>query len=247
MTIWLASGNEHKKAELAAIFKDIPVEREAPEAGLPRRHGTEGISIRIPSDAGIVFCPEENAGTFAGNALLKARALFGIVREPVIADDSGLCVDALGGRPGIYSARYTGRRAENVQAEGAENQGGAENPGGRKLDAAERNVLLLEELKDAQNRSARFICAMAVVYGEERFFTVQESLEGEIVSGTEAAGTGGFGYDPVFLLPEKGHTLAELSAEEKNEISHRGKAGRLAAAMICRVMREAGLYQSPGI
>ncbi|MDR1419858.1 MAG: non-canonical purine NTP pyrophosphatase [Treponema sp.] len=225
MTIWFASGNVHKKAELAAIFKESPAGRE------PRNYGQEEIRIRIPSDAGIAFCPREDAESFTGNALIKARALFSIVREPVIADDSGLCVDVLGGRPGIYSARYTGRYK-----------------GKASLDAAERNVLLLEELGDAGKRSARFVCAMAVVYGEERFFTVQESLEGEIISGMERArGTGGFGYDPVFLLPERGLTLAELSAEEKNATSHRGKAGRIAAAMIGLVMREGGLDQSSGI
>jgi XTP/dITP diphosphohydrolase len=200
----------HKKAEFAAIFT-----AERGRAG-------EHVSLCTPSDAGIAFDPVEDGASFAENALIKARALFAIVGEPVVADDSGLCVDALGGRPGIHSARY----------------------GGGKLDAAGRNALLLEELKDAAERSARFVCAMAFVYGKERFVVVGESLEGEIISRKEdAAGKGGFGYDPVFFLPQRGCTLAELSAEEKNKVSHRGRAARLAAPVIGRLMREGSLYQ----
>jgi XTP/dITP diphosphohydrolase len=198
MVIWLATGNAHKKAELAAIL------------------GSDKI-LHIPSDAGIAFDPIENGSTFAENALIKAQALWGIIKEPVIADDSGLCVDALGGRPGIYSARYAGPADEND---------------GKKIGTAERNALLLGELDGVAERSARFVCAMALVYGEGRFFIAQETLEGEIASPEQEAGTGGFGYDPIFFLPERRCTLAELDPGEKNTLSHRGKAGRIIAGLL---------------
>jgi XTP/dITP diphosphohydrolase len=204
VTVWLATGNAHKKAELAAIL------------GFDK-------TLRIPSDAGIAFDPAENGSTFAENALIKAKALWSIVKAPVIADDSGLCVDALGGRPGIYSARYTGRYAGPAKDQ---------NDGGGKIGAAGRNALLLGELDGVAERSARFVCAMALVYGEGRFSIVQETLEGEIVSPEQEAGTGGFGYDPVFFLPRLHCTLAELDAGEKNALSHRGKAGRIIARLL---------------
>jgi XTP/dITP diphosphohydrolase len=208
MTIWFASGNVHKKAELAAIF--------AAETG-----GAFPPELKIPADAGLYFDPEETGACFSENALLKARALYRLLRarrplpyqpgDPVIADDSGLCVDALNGGPGVYSARY----------------------GGENLSSAERSVLLLEELGDQPRRSARFVCAMVLLYGPEQFRLVQETLEGEIVDGPEAArGAGGFGYDPVFSLPGAGRTLAELTAAEKNSLSHRGKAGKVIARLL---------------
>jgi XTP/dITP diphosphohydrolase len=191
MILWFATSNTHKKAELAAI--------------LP------GHTLKIPKDAGIDFDPEETGNTFTENALIKARCLYRLVREPVIADDSGLCIDALDGRPGIFSARY----------------------GGAHINAAERNALLLEELGDAPNRKARFVCAMVLLLGIDRFFIAQETLEGEIVCGHGSArGSGGFGYDPIFYLPEKQHTVAELPEEEKNRLSHRGKAGRVIAKIL---------------
>ena len=199
LIIWLASGNRHKKAELAAIFKE---------------------TLRIPSEAGIAFDPEENGSTFAENALIKAEALYNIVTEPVIADDSGLCIDALGGRPGIYSARYAGPANEKTGA------------AKKNLDAAERNAIILGELGNNAQRKARFVCAMALVYGKDRFFMAQETLEGEIVFHGYERGTGGFGYDPIFFLPGRGCTLAELSAEEKNTVSHRGKAARFIAGFF---------------
>jgi XTP/dITP diphosphohydrolase len=197
MTLWFASGNAHKKQELEALFP--------------------GRRIRIPAEAGLPFDPEETGDSFRENALLKARALhrllgmgagpgmeagLGMEAGPVIADDSGLCVDALGGRPGIYSARY----------------------GEGRLSPAERNALLLEELGDNPRRSARFVCAMVLFFAEDRFILVQETLEGELVR--EARGAGGFGYDPLLYLPEYRATVAELPEGEKNRISHRGKAAR---------------------
>ncbi|MDR2048904.1 MAG: non-canonical purine NTP pyrophosphatase [Treponema sp.] len=212
MTIWLASGNVHKQKELAAILA--------------------GHSIVIPADAGITdFEPDETGSCFVENALIKAKALyahaaFSLLPDseagPVLADDSGLCVDALDGRPGIFSARY----------------GSAD---GKKIGAAERNAMLLEEVNAAlaggkagsKSRSCRFVCAMALLYSPHRFRVVQETLEGELVpDSTAVRGSGGFGYDPVVFLPEFGRTVAELSEEEKNVISHRGKAARAIAKLV---------------
>jgi XTP/dITP diphosphohydrolase len=189
--IWFATGNPHKRGELAAIL--------------------EGRRIRIPPEGGIDFEPEETGAAFLENALIKARALYRQVRAPVIADDSGLCVDALGGRPGILSARY-----------------GME--GGKPLDDGERNALLLRELEQHSQRSARFVCAMVLLLGEDRFFVAQETLEGEIVR--ESRGSGGFGYDPLLYLPGQGCTVAELGEGAKNLISHRGKAGRVIGEIL---------------
>jgi len=195
MNIWFATNNAHKKKELEAVL---------------------GTKLQIPAECGIAFNPEETGMTFCENALLKARELKKLTgqNDPVIADDSGLCVDALDGRPGVFSARY-----------------GETN--GRKLSSGEQNLLLLNELNNIQKRSARFVCAMVLLFDYDRFFIVQETLEGEIVKSADfARGDGGFGYDPVFLLQESGRTLAELSAEEKNSISHRGKAGKQIAAIL---------------
>jgi XTP/dITP diphosphohydrolase len=206
MTVWFATGNIHKKRELAAIL----------EAASP------GTEIRIPGEEGIAFDPEETGSTFLENALVKARALYRLAAAagkagPVIADDSGLCVDALGGRPGIFSARYGG-------------------DGRNKPGDGERNALLLKELGDNPLRSARFVCAMVLLWNEDRFFAVQETLEGELVRALDAArGKGGFGYDPILFIPELGRTVAELQDTEKNRISHRGKAGRAVARVLSGV------------
>jgi XTP/dITP diphosphohydrolase len=203
MTLWFATGNIHKKRELAAIL----------EAGAP------GTEIRIPCEEGLSFDPDETGATFLENAFVKARALSRLAAAagkagPVIADDSGLCVDALGGRPGIFSSRYGGE-------------------GGNKPGDQERNALLLRELGDNPLRSARFVCAMVLLWNEDRFFAVQETLEGRLVSSLDAArGGGGFGYDPLLFIPELGRTVAELSDAEKNRISHRGKAGRVIAGIL---------------
>jgi XTP/dITP diphosphohydrolase len=189
MIVWFASGNEHKHKELAAI--------------LPQ------VELRIPADAGLDFSPNENGATFLENSLIKARALYQLVKQPVIADDSGLCVDALNGDPGIRSARY-GSDAGHI------------------LSSAERNSLLLQKLGNSPNRKARFVCAMVLLLNENRFFAAQETLEGEILH--EQHGSGGFGYDPIFYLPKQACTIAELPPELKNSLSHRGKAARILAA-----------------
>jgi len=210
MTIWFATGNAHKKKELSAIL---------------RTHGVD-CRLLIPKDAGLDFDPEETGTSFHENALLKANELYALLNkarpalfspgDPIIADDSGICVDALDGRPGIYSARYAG--AIN---------------NGKKLEAGERNSLLLDEVGDAADRKARFVCAMVLMYSTNRFFIAQETMEGELVKNMEQAkGIGGFGYDPVFYIPELGKTAAELSDDEKNKISHRGKAGKVIAKIM---------------
>ena len=220
MVIWFASGNTHKKMELKEILS----------SALPPAMDWD---LRIPSDTGIDFSPEETGSTFLQNALIKAAALYRLLDEKgilhpedsIIADDSGICVDALDGRPGIYSARYCG----------------AQNKSRANLSDAERNALLLAELNAVKNnpaRTGRYICAMVLCYNTNRFFSVQETLEGELVkTELEAAGKKGFGYDPIFYIPELCRTAAELSTEEKNRISHRGKAGKtiaqLLASQIC--------------
>ena len=223
MTIWFATGNAHKKTELSAIL---------------RTHGV-GCRLLIPKDAGLDFDPEETGTSFHENALLKARELYALLDkarpalfspgDPIIADDSGICVDALDGRPGIYSARYMG----TVSSEQLAVSSGKKESGTKKLESAERNALLLEELGDAPDRKARFVCAMVLMYHPDRFFIAQETMEGELVKDQEhAKGTGGFGYDPILFIPELGRTAAELSEEEKNMISHRGKAGKSIAERI---------------
>lgn len=191
MKIYFATGNAHKKEELARILFDH--------------------EIVMPSDEGISFDPEETESTFYGNSLIKARALWELTGRPVIADDSGICVDALGGAPGVLSARF-----------------GSEQ--GQKLDSTQRNELLLEKMRGIQNRSCRFVCNMVLYLAADRFYSVQETLEGTLID--QMRGTGGFGYDPLVLVPEYGLTVAELSPEKKDELSHRGKAGRIIARLL---------------
>ena len=226
MNIWLATGNINKKQELAAILL----------ATVPTMIGPWSTTweLKIPRDAGLDFDPEETGNSFFENALIKAGELHRLLEEqrpdgytpgdPVIADDSGICVDALGGRPGIYSARYCGRN---------DGRAGGQEMFTHKLSDTERNVLLLAELGDNPRRSASFVCAMALYFSPDRFFIAQETLEGELVKNTEAArGKGGFGYDPILYIPALGRTVAELSEEEKNRWSHRCKAGRITGKIL---------------
>jgi len=192
MKLLVATNNLHKLKELKPFFSEHELLR--------------------PIDLGIHdFNPEENGRTFFENAFIKAEALYHLAGRPVIADDSGLCVEALQGRPGIESARY-----------------GSNN--GRLLSAAEKNSLLLSELENMKNRRCVFVCCLVLYYGPQRFLCVQETLEGEI--GMAPRGDQGFGYDPIVYLPERAKTVAELSQEEKNRISHRGKAAQKMAAML---------------
>ena len=231
MIVWFATGNIHKKKELSAILAEAIPRNGA--ARLP----SEAFELKIPADAGLEFDPDETGNTFSDNALIKAGELHRLLEErrpplytsgdPVIADDSGICVDALGGRPGVYSARYCGPRGSGSPVAGAAG----------KLGDADRNLLLLEEFAALgainPRRDARFVCAMVLYYNPGRFFVAQETLEGELVKGAQAArGTGGFGYDPILYIPELGRTVAELSDEEKNRHSHRGKAGRMIGRIL---------------
>jgi XTP/dITP diphosphohydrolase len=216
MEIYLASNNTHKQKEFAQLFS--------------------GHDIIIPRDRGITFNPEETGTSFAQNCLLKARALFALAENErpaplVLADDSGLCVDILGGRPGIYTARYAGSALPPAA--------------GSAPPQREQNRLLVEEVNAAvaslgahtggipEPRSCRYVCALALYVSRERFFLVQETMEGAVVSSIGGSGgSGGFGYDPVVLIKEFGKTAAELSAREKNMVSHRGKAARALLAYL---------------
>ncbi len=218
----LATRNPGKLREIQALLADLPVE-----------------PILLPEDAPEV---EETADTFAGNAEIKARAAYEVVSRRssvvsegrsaitlidhprltaddfgapwILADDSGLEVDALGGTPGVYSARYAG-------------------PGG---DDAACVAKLLAELRDVPDaaRTARFRCVMALLSPEQQLWIVEGTLEGRITHFPR--GQNGFGYDPVFLVPELGLTTAELSPEEKNRISHRGQALAKVADLLRRML-----------
>ncbi len=161
-----------------------------------------GIAVRIIGLGDLESPPEvvEDGETFLDNALKKARTIAKYSGKPALADDSGLAVDALGGRPGVYSARYSGDDATD-----------------------EKNIdKLLGELGDAEHRSARFVCFLALVTPDGKETVVSGKCEGVIL--TEPRGSGGFGYDPVFYLPEYGKTMAEIPADLKNRISHRARA-----------------------
>ena len=155
-------------------------------------------------EAGIECDIVEDGQTFAENAMIKAKAVCEASGCVTLADDSGLCVDYLDGAPGIYSARWMG---EETSYHVKNNE----------------LIRLLEGVPD-EKRSARFVCAIACAFPDGRAFTAEAPYEGRI--GYEEKGENGFGYDPVFYVPEKGRYSAELSPKEKNEISHRGKALR---------------------
>ena len=184
MKLILATNNAHKVTEMKAILAPF---------------FDEILSMR---EAGVEHETVEDGETFMENAVKKARELAELSGCCAIADDSGLCVDALGGAPGIYSARFSGRHGD---------------------DAANRRVLL-EKLEGHTNRAAHFTCAIALAWPDGRLLTSEDYLFGEIAY--EERGTNGFGYDSLFLLPERGLRTAEISPGEKNSISHRGKALR---------------------
>ena len=177
----LASNNKKKISELRAILGGL----------LP------DCTVCSLSDIGYAGDIEENGTSFEENSVIKASvpARLGYIG---IADDSGLCVDALGGAPGIYSARYSGK-------------------GDR-----ENNVKLLSGLEGKTDRGAKFVCVMSAVFPDGRIVTARGEVRGTIL--TEPRGNDGFGYDPLFYLPEYGCTSAQLSPEEKNRISHRSHA-----------------------
>ncbi|MBR6329668.1 MAG: RdgB/HAM1 family non-canonical purine NTP pyrophosphatase [Lachnospiraceae bacterium] len=165
----------------------------------------EGCEVVPMSEVGFEGDIEENGTSFEENALIKAKAVWEKTGGLVMADDSGLEVDALGLEPGIYSARYLGRDV----------------PFKEKMDDILRR---LEGVADKE-RTARFVCAVAAVLPDGSSQVVRGTMEGRI--GYEQAGDKGFGYDPIVVIPEYGRTVAQLTADEKNAISHRGKALRL--------------------
>ena len=159
-----------------------------------------GVEVVTPKSLGIDLEVEETGTTFAENAMLKAKAICAAANLPAIADDSGLCVDALAGAPGVYSARY----------------------GGEGLDDVGRYRLLLENLRGQTTRTAHFACAIACAFPNGDTLTAEGKVEGTIAFAP--MGEGGFGYDPIFFYPPLRKTFGQLTAEEKHGISHRGKA-----------------------
>lgn len=182
--IIFATTNEGKMKEIKAILSDLNVEI---------------VSLK---EAGIHVNIVEDGDTFEENAIIKANTIMELTGEIVLADDSGLEVDAMDKEPGIYSARFLGE--------------------GTSYDI--KNQHILDKLKDVEqeDRSARFVCVIACAMPGGEILTKRATIEGFI--GYEITGSNGFGYDPIFWIPEYNNTLAQISLEQKNEISHRGKA-----------------------
>ena len=180
----LASQNPGKLAEMRILVQGLP------------------FAVLGPREIGIDEAPEETGTTFLENAILKARYYAARSGRLTVADDSGICVDALDGGPGLYSSRFGGEGASD----------------------GDRNRLLLQKLEGVprDRRTARFTSAVAVAQGNDVLFTVQESVEGLIAAAP--SGTHGFGYDPLFFYPPFGRTFGECPHEEKDRVSHRGKA-----------------------
>jgi len=193
-TLLLATTNEHKLKEFRAILRELPFTL---------------LSLR---DIQLGMDVEETGTTFAENALLKARAYAQAANMLALTDDSGLEIDALGGAPGIYSARFAGRETPYT----------------------ERFRLILARLQDVpvSQRTARFRCAIALADPSGYTRVVEGTIEGLIAESPR--GENGFGYDPIFLVPEYGKTTAEMTSEEKHRISHRGRAAEAA----CRLLKD---------
>ncbi len=179
----VASGNAHKLREIAEIFSDC--------------------EILSQKDAGFDEDVEETGKTFAENAVIKAAAAAKALNLPCLADDSGLCVDALGGAPGVFSARYSGGHGND----------------------AENRKLLLKNMQGKTDRRANFTCAMALVFPDGKQVLVEGKTYGNIL--LEEVGTGGFGYDPLFESEDLKKSFGVATAEEKNAVSHRGRALKL--------------------
>jgi XTP/dITP diphosphohydrolase len=198
MDIVLASNNKHKRIELEYFINKICSER-----------GVESVKLLTLKDIGYTEDIEEGGESFEANAFIKASAVAALGYIGV-ADDSGLCVDALGGEPGVYSARYAGEPC----------------------DDRKNNELLLEKMNNvpAEKRTAKFVSTIAAVFPDGRKFVARGECPGTILF--EYRGTGGFGYDPLFLYEPLDKTFAEVNAEEKNAISHRGNALRILAEKL---------------
>jgi len=197
----IATNNAGKLREFASLFEEA------------------GFELKTPSDLGFAFDVEETGATFAENAALKALAAARLTGELSLADDSGLEVDALGGRPGIFSARYAG-----VAPAGSRTADG--------MDEAEQCRIVLSELAgvpDAE-RTARFRCVIAIATPAGEVEYAEGVFEGRI--GYELRGDNGFGYDPIFVVAGREVTSAELPPDEKNAMSHRGQAAKKALQML---------------
>ena len=190
MKLVLASKNKKKLAELNDILSQL------------------GIQVCSEAEAGVDVEVEETGTTFEENSLLKAKAVMEASGLPAVADDSGLCVDCLGGAPGVYSARY----------------------GGEGLDDTGRYKLLLENMRGQMPRTAKFVSAITCCFPNGDVISARGECPGTIAFAP--MGEGGFGYDPVFFVPQLKKTFAQLTAEEKNEISHRGIALRAFAVEL---------------
>ncbi len=191
---------------------------KAREFGLlmARHPAFASFTLTTPNDLDVDIAPiEETGATFAENAVLKASAVARATNLPALADDSGLCVDALDGAPGLHSARWAGPEA----------------------DDAARMALLLARLMAVPDapRTARFVCALALVRPDGRTLTAHGACEGVIAGRPQ--GEGGFGYDPVFLMPALGRTMAQLDPAEKNVFSHRAQAVMRLAASLQNFLR----------
>jgi len=182
MKLVLASQNKKKIKEMDEILSAL------------------GVEVCSQAEAGVNLDVEETGTTFEENSLLKAHAVMEASGMPAIADDSGLCVDCLGGAPGVYSARY----------------------GGEELDDTARYKLLLENMRGQMPRTARFVSVITCCFPNGDVITARGECPGTIAFAP--MGESGFGYDPVFFIPGLKKTFAQLTAEEKNAISHRGKA-----------------------
>jgi len=185
MKLIVASNNQHKISEIKKILQKLHM---------------DVLSLK---DAGIDIEVVEDGETFEENAYKKAKEVFDLVKDAyVLADDTGLMVDAINGAPGVYSARFSGIDATYEQ----------------------NNAKLLDLLKDTQDkdRGAKFVCVMVLIMGSDRIVKVRGEVKGRILKDTR--GENGFGYDPLFYVEEFGKTFAQMSEEEKNSISHRGRA-----------------------
>lgn len=181
MIICLATNNPNKLSELREALSPL------------------GYEIKSHADLGVTSEPEETGATFYENALIKARATMEATGLASLADDSGICAAALGGKPGVHSARY----------------------GGFKTDR-ERNAHLLRQMENEANRTIKFVCALVLCLPDGRELSCEGSCEGVLL--TEGRGENGFGYDPLFYYPPMNMTIAEMTGEQKLGISHRGAA-----------------------
>ena len=197
--IVFATGNEGKMKEIRMILADL------------------GVPVLSMKEAGVSADIVEDGKTFEENAAIKAETIRDLTGAIVLADDSGLEIDYLGGEPGIYSARYMGEDTS--------------------YDIKNQNLLdRLEGVPD-EKRTARFVCAICAALPDGRKLTTRGTIEGIIGHGI--SGENGFGYDPIFWLPEYGCSTAELSPEKKNELSHRGKALRAIKEQLREILKEA--------